>query len=106
MRHPIESLLRHHASFGTVPTSDELDDLALNRKDREKVKDAANHAARLYRHGDRLRADQAAHEASRQILNDLPEEHRDPRWGHRDPLADIDDPDELARHIRSSYGAI
>ena len=98
-RHPVEALLRHHAHFGTMPTVAEIKDLDLSAADAEKVRQAAREAVELRDAGERGKANERAYERSREIIDALPAHQRHPRYAHRDPLANVDDPAELAAQI-------
>ena len=98
-RHPVESLLRHHAYFGTTPSADDLDDLKLPDATLRRVRDAAAKAVEMRESGDRAGANEYAADASLEILGDLPAEQRDPNYAHVDPLERVSDPAELAARI-------
>jgi hypothetical protein len=102
MRHPLTSLLAHHADFGSLPTREELDDLNLSSEHRDAALQIAQDAKRLHADGNRPAAGRHAIEHATGLVADLPDEQRDPRYLHRDPLADITNPDELAAHVRSA----
>lgn len=104
MRHPVESLIRHHAYCGTTPDARELDALKLDPEDRAKVRQAIGDALEIRATGNQAGANQYALEASLTIVTDLPREQRDPAYAHVDPLADVDNPDQLAAAVMSQSG--
>lgn len=98
-RHPIHSLLAHHAYAGSEPTTEELDELKLASTDRQAVRIAAAEARRMHADGFRGDAHTHAYERAREIVADLPPEQQDPNYIRpRDPLAGLN-PDELAVRI-------
>lgn len=103
MRHPVHQLLSHHAYCGSEPTAAELDALDLSAGDREQVRLAARKALELHADGFQADAHEHAREESQRIIGGLPAAQRDPRYAHRDPYADIDDPAELASLISRPF---
>ncbi len=79
-RHSVHTLLAGAAYAGREVTEEELEELQLEPADRELVRRAAREAAFLHAGGERGRAHEHAHQRAHEIIAELPEEQRDPRY--------------------------
>lgn len=98
-RHPVTALLRESVYAGTAPDPDDIDALQLPPALRERFTNAVDESLALHRSGARGEANEHALQASYDLVGDLPDRLQDPAAYRRDPLADVDDPTELAAAV-------
>jgi hypothetical protein len=101
-RHPVRALLRQAAYAGKrrLPTEAELDKLGLPGEIRSRVKQACREVAAVHDEGAHQDAWDDGDQHAAQIIDGLRGELRDPdHWRAPDPLADVDDPAELAAAV-------
>lgn len=84
-RHPVHTLLAEAAYAGRELTEEELAELELGASDRELVRKAAREAAFVHAGGERGPANEHALRRSHEIIAELPEEQRSPRYLYRQP---------------------
>jgi hypothetical protein len=98
-RHPIHTLLAEAAYAGREAAEEELAELQLGTSDRALVRKAAREAAFLHAGGERGRAHEHARRRSQEIIAELPEEQRSPRYLHQPDNLDGLGPAELAARL-------
>jgi hypothetical protein len=98
-RHPVHMLLAETAYAGREATAEELAALRLHANDRELVRKAAREAAFMHASGERGRAHEHAARRSHEIVSELPEEQRDPRYLPEQPDLSGFGPAELAARV-------
>lgn len=102
-QHPVFQTIRDAAYYGKrgMPDDHDLDALKLSPGTRREVLDTCRRVADIHDRGAQQDAWAAGDEAAWQLIHSLPEEQQDHQRYYRakDPLADIDDPIELAARI-------
>jgi hypothetical protein len=98
-RHPVHTLLAEAAYAGREVTEEELAELRLDADDAALVRKAAREAAFLHAGGNRGHAHEHALRRSHEIIAELPEEQRNPRYLHQQPDLSSLSPTELAARI-------
>jgi hypothetical protein len=101
MRHPIHSLLAHHAYAGSTPSAEELAELKVDAAATAAVKAAAAEARELHSAGEQGNAHVLAHEHSHTIIAGLSQRQQDPRYLTPDPNDGLENlgPAELAARV-------
>ncbi|MCW2976406.1 MAG: hypothetical protein JWM06_1687 [Actinomycetia bacterium] len=96
--HPVRQMIRAAAYAGAhgLPSRHELDALELSPALRKRVRDACHTVAEIHATGEQSDAWNRGDEYAVEIVDELPEEMRDPHWFDAPPPAALSERDPAA----------